>query len=289
MFKTLAQHIFRSPYQSMAAVLVVSLSFFLISVFLLLFLGSQKILQYFESRPQVTAFLKDEIKTQEIELIKQKLIDSNLVKKIDYVSKEEALKIYKEQNKNNPLLLEMVSAKILPASLEISTQTLSSLKKVAEMLKKEPLVEDVIFQEDVIVTLSVWMQTVRKIGIILAVFLLTISILTILVVLGMKVSQRKDEIEILKLLGASFWFISVPLYLEGIFYGAVAAIISWGVSYLSLLYVTPMLLNFLSGIPILPVSFIFMLELLGGLMALGVVVGFLGSFLAVLRFKKAVR
>lgn len=289
MFKTLTQHISRSPYQAIAAVLVVSLSFFLISVFFLLGLGSHKILQYFESRPQVTAFLKDEIKPQETEFLKSKIESMPRVKNVSFISKEDALKIYKEQNKNNPLLLEMVTAKILPASLEVSTEDLASLKTIAEELKKEKFVEDVIFQEDVIVSLSSWMLTLRQIGLVVAVFLLFISVLIILVILSMKISQRKEEIEILKLLGASSWYIRLPLYFEGMIYGMVAAIVSWGLSYLSILYASPFLIKFLSGIPLFPVPPIFMLELLGGLVVLGVAVGFVGSFLAVSRFMRVVR
>lgn len=289
MIATVKQHIFRSPYQSLGAILVVSLSLFLVSVFFLIGAGSHTVLQYFESRPQVSAFLKDEVKPQEIELIKTRIEAMEKVKTVEYISKEEALEIYQEQNKDKPLLLEMVSAKILPASLEISTYDLGSLKEVANELKKEEAVEDVIFQEDVILALSNWVRTLRKIGLVVAGFLLLVAVLTVLIVLGMRISQRKEEIEILKLLGASSWHICSPFYLEGIVYGLVAAAVAWVLSYLGLLYATPFIVKFLAGIPLLPVPVIFMLEVLAGLLGVGALVGFLGSFLAVSRFNRAVR
>lgn len=289
MIKTLKQHIFRSPYQSLAAILVVSLSLFLVCVFFLLGSGSEKILRYFEARPQVSAFLKDEAKPQDIELIKAKIVSDSNVKKVDFISKEDALKIYQQQNKDKPLLLEMVTAKILPASLEVSTYNLGSLKNVAEILKKEPLVEDVMYQEDVVLSLSNWVQTMRKIGGGIAIFLLLIAIMTVLIIIGMKMSQRKEEIEILKLMGASIWQICLPFYFEGIIYGLIAGFVSWGLGYLALLYSTPFLIKFLAGIPLLPVPFVFMLEVLAGLLGVGALVGFLGSCLAVSRFSKAVR
>lgn len=289
MFKTLKHHIFRSPYQSMAAILVVTISLFLIYVFFLIGIGSQAILQYFESKPQISAFLKDEIKPQELELIKAKVEATGKIKKVEYISKEDALKIYREQNKDKPLLLEMVTAKILPASLEVSPKDLNSLKDVAEILKKEPLVEEIIFQEDVVSSLAGWVQTIRKAGLALAIFLFLVSTLTILVILGMKISQHKEEIEILKLLGASSFYVCLPFYLEGVVYGLAAALLSWGLGYLVLLYSTPFLINFLSGIPILPVPLFFMAETLAGLFALGGIVGFVGSFFAVFHFVRTVR
>jgi cell division transport system permease protein len=289
MIKTVKQHIFRSPYQSLAAVLVVSISLFLISLCFLLGAGSQTILRHFETRPQISAFLKDEVKPQEVELLMAKVRGMEAVKKVDYITKEEALKIYREQNKDKPLLLEMVSAKILPASLEVSAYDLSSLKAIADGLKKESAVEDVIYQEDVVSALSQWVMTIRRGGLGLAVFLLLVATLSIVVVLGMKIAQRREEIEILKLLGASAVDICLPFYLEGIVYGLLAAIVSWGLGYLLILYSTPFLVKFLAGIPLLPVPFFFMLAVLGGLSGLGVIVGFFGSFLAVSRFSRAVR
>lgn len=64
--------------------------------------GSQKILQFFETRPQVTAFFKDEATEGQINELKSRLLATGKIKEIKYVSKEEALKIYQEQNKNDP-------------------------------------------------------------------------------------------------------------------------------------------------------------------------------------------
>jgi len=290
MFKIFKQNISRSPYQSIAAILVVSLSFFLISIFFLLGVGSQKILQFFETRPQVTAFLKDEAKLQEVELLKAKIESSFDIRSVNYITKDDALKVYKEQNKDKPLLLEMVTAKILPASLEISTKDLSSLKKVAQSLKKENIVEDVVYQEDIITALSNWVRILRKAGIAIAGFLLLISFATILVVLGMKISQRKADIEIYKLLGASSWYIRKPIYLEGIFLGTISALVSWGLSLLTVNYFSSYITSFLSGIPLLtPFPIEFFLLQLGGMLAVGAVIGFLGSFLAASRFMSQVR
>jgi cell division transport system permease protein len=289
MIKTAKDHITRSPYQSLAAVFVLTLSLFLVSVFFFIGSGSQLILRHFETRPQVSAYLKDEAQTGDIDLIKAKIGNGSKVKNIEYISKDQALEIYKEQNKDKPLLLEMVSAKILPASLEVSTYDLASLKEVAEKLKQEAMVEDVVYHEDVVSSLSKWMATVRKFGLGIAVFLLFIAVMTILIILGMKISQRKEEMEILKLLGASPSYISSPFYLEGMFYGIVAAFVSWVLSYGAILGSGSFLTQFLAGIPLLPVSPVFMIEVLGGLLFLGIFVGFVGSALAVSRFNKAIR
>lgn len=289
MSKFFKQNISRSPYQSIAAILVVSLTFFIITVFFLLGSGLQKVLNFFETRPQVIAYLKDETKPQDLELLKAKIEGTGEIEKINYVSKDEALKIYRELFKDKPVLLEMVTAKYLPASLEISTNKIASLKTIAETLKKESIVEDVDFQEDIMATLSKWLFSLRRFGLILAGLLLFTSVVTILLVLGMKISQRKEEIEILKLLGASSKYICFPLYLEGMLYGLLAALVSCGLGYLGMWYSSEHLTQYFAGINLFPVPAIFIFEVFGGLTLLGIFVGFLGSLLAVSHFMRASR
>lgn len=289
MFKTLKKNIFRSPYQSLAVVLNVSLALFLVCIFFLIGAGSKAVLSFFESRPQAIAYLKDGIKSQDVDLLKAKVLSTGKVKEANYISKDDALKIYKDLFKDKPVLLEMVTANFLPASLEISANDISSLKEIAEILKKEPIVEEVDFQEDVVSTLSSWLGSLRKFGLVMAVFLLLNCLLTILVILGMRISRRREEMETLKLLGASSWHIRSPIYLEGIFYGLFSAVISWGSCYLLIIYLTPFLSRVLTGIPIFPVSPIFMLEILGGISFLGSFVGFLGSLIAASRFLRVSR
>lgn len=279
-------HIRRSPYQSLAAVLIMLLTFFIISVFTFLIAGSQAILNYFETRPQVTAFFEDQVTLGQIDLLKAKLAETEKVKEMIYVSKEEALAIYREQNKDDPLLLEMVTANILPASLEVSTLNITYLGEIAEILRQEPGVEEVIFQQDVVEALQKWTTNIRLIGIGLAIAFSLAGLLIILVIIGMKVALRRSEIEIMELIGASRGFIRAPFLLEGIFYGIFGALIAWIISYVLLLYATPFLLDFLAGIPILPVPVFFMLAVLGGELLLGIIIGTLGSFIAVRRYLK---
>lgn len=284
--RTAWTHICRSPYQAMAAISIMFLTFFLASLTVLVAAGSQTLLRYFETRPQVTAFFKDDVKEDDVEILKQELNQTGKVSQMRFVSKEEALAIYREQNKNDPLLLEMVTANILPASLEVSTTDIAFLGEVAQTLRDKPGVEEVIFQEDVVKSLKTWTDTLRKIGIVLIALLAFISILIVLIIISMKVALRKEEVEVLRLIGATNWYIRAPFIFEGIFYGLVGAILGWGTAFLLLLYTTPFLVQFLSGIPLLPVPIVFMLIILGVELLAGIIIGSFGSFLAVKRYLK---
>ncbi|PJA91107.1 MAG: cell division protein FtsX, partial [Candidatus Levybacteria bacterium CG_4_9_14_3_um_filter_35_16] len=96
----------------------------------------------------------------------------------------------------------------------------------------------------------------------------------------------KEDIEIMKLIGATSWHIRWPFIYEGIFYGIFGAIIGWIISSAVLLYSTPFLSSFLKGIPIFPVPLIFFVGLLGLEILLAVILGAVSSFMAVLRYLK---
>lgn len=284
--KTTWHHVRRSPYQALAAIMIMIVTFLAVSVFTILILGSSKIITYFESKPQVTAFFKDEAKQEDIDSLKNQLQATGAVASVKFVSKQEALQIYKEQNKSDPLLLDLVTADVLPASLEISTVQLGDLAPISAELKQNPAVQEVVFQKDVVATLTKWTNAVRFIGLGLIVVLSLVSILIMTTIVGIKISQKKEEIEVMQLLGATKWYISWPFVFEGIFYGLIGAFVAWFVSSIALFFSTPYLEIFLHGIPVLPVPWYFYVGLLGGEFVLAILLGVLSSMLAVSRYIK---
>lgn len=286
MWNNVKRNIRRTPYQAMAAVMVMFVTFLTLLLFVLLALGSQKILQHYESKPQAISFFKDGTQESDIIAIQKALQSTGKVSSLKYVSKDEALQIYRERNESNPTLLELVTANILPASLEISTYSPNDLGQIAEILKKEPVVEEVVYPEDVVQSLTNATSIVRTIGTGAVGFLILFAFLVILMVIGFKIRLKRTEIEIMKLLGASTWFIRAPFLLEGIFYGVVGAVAAWVTSYALLWYLTPFIEGYITDVKLLPVSPLIMLYLLGITTIVAVFIGLLGSFGAVRRYLK---
>jgi len=287
-FQTTLTQIKRSPFQAIAAIMIMTLTFVVISVFALLSYSSVKILQYFESAPQVIGFFKpgEDLAENQIANIKAQLEKSGKIASFRYVSTREAEAIYKEKNKDNPLLLELVDYKILPASIEISATDLKDLAALRDILQTQEGIDEVVYYEDVISSLDKWISSIKKLGLALTVYLTIESILIILVITVMRIAARKEEIDILRLIGATFWFIKKPFIIEGIIYGLLGSFLAWGISYILLLYSTPFLANWLQDIPLLPFSIWFMLALLGGELVLGLIIGASGSLIASNRFLK---
>ena len=200
---------------------MIFITLFETAVFLLLSAISTAILSYFETKPQLTIFFKDEKSKTAVDQLIERLNATGKVASYKYISKEEALAIYREQNKNDPLLLEMVTADILPSSLEVSAIQPKFLAELAEEVKNESDVDEVVLKKDIVDALVSWTSTIRKVGAIFILFLLLSTFFILLMSIGMKIAFRKEEMEILKLVGATPWHIKRPFIFEGITYGVV--------------------------------------------------------------------
>ena len=110
------RNIRRTPFQAIAAVLVLAVTFFVATVIAVLIYSSAEVLSYFETRPQVIAFLKSDAKDTDIRILETKIRSDSRVKDVKFVSKEDALLIYKNATSDNPLLGQLVSPSIFPSS-----------------------------------------------------------------------------------------------------------------------------------------------------------------------------
>jgi cell division transport system permease protein len=234
----------------------------------------------------VTAFFKNEATQQDINSLGNQLSQSGKISSIKFISKEQALQIYKEQNKNDPLLLDLVTADVLPASFEISTIKIEDLGPISTALQKSSIVSEVIYQKDIVSALTVWTSAIRKIGIALILLLSLVSIFIMVTIIGIKISRKKEDIEIMRLIGATSWYIRWPFIIEGVAYGIIGSFVGWVIATATLLYSTPFLESFLRGIPILPVPYTDLLMLLLLEVALASLLGIISSFLAVFRYLK---
>jgi cell division transport system permease protein len=274
----------RSPYQALAATLAMALTFFIGSIFLMLIIGGQIVLNYIEQRPQVIAFFKDDTNEAKINEIANQIKSTGLAREIKYVSKEEALSIYRERNKDEPLLLESVSAEFLPASIDISVKRAQDINEITKIVKARPEVERVITPENLVQQLVKWTKTIRLGGILVVSALMLVSFLIIIMVVGMRIAIRREEISIMNLVGATKWFIARPFFIEGALYGVIGATVAIFLIYSILLFYSPNIQEFLGPIQIFPVKPTFFIYLWLGEVLVAGFVGILGAIIALYRY-----
>lgn len=276
----------RSPYQSTLTIFILTITFFVAYCFSLLSIGSERVLSFFETQPQVIAFLKLEAKNEDAEKISQKMKEKAYVKEVKIVTQQEALQIYQKENQGDPLLLELVTEEILPASVEVAAIDAKSLDAIKNDLQEESAVEDVALQEDVINNLIRWTNAMRLIGLFLLGTLTVTSFLMIMTTISMKISAKRKNIQIMKFVGASNSYVSRPYLLEAIVTSSVANVLSFALYGAVMLYINPWLENFLVGIIDLPIAWQFFAYQFAAGLGLAILLGIIASYSAVARMLK---
>ncbi|MDP3724628.1 MAG: permease-like cell division protein FtsX [bacterium] len=283
-FKTTWMHMRRSPFQALAAIVMTSTTFYVVMMFVMIIFGSNKLLEYFESRPKVLAYFEDTMTLEEINQLKAELETSGKVSEVKYISKEEALAIYKEETRDDPALSEFVFAQTLPASFDISVKNISYLKDVADSLRGRKGILRVDHLEDVTDRLITLTRGTRFLGIVLLVMLVVTLTLIILFVISLRAYIHREEVHVLSLIGASRWFIYQPFLYEALLYGVFAPVIAGGLVYLTLPTLLAPYQNFFADVLTVPINPFLFLQFLGSAIAVGIVTSLCGSFLAVYRY-----
>ncbi len=265
----------RSPYQAIAAISILSITFFVGYAFSLFLFSSNTVLHYFETKPQITAFFKLDATDDVVQELNNTMKSKSYVSNVTVISKDQALQIYRDDNKKDPLLLELVTADILPASIEVQGKDAADLNTIKTDLQKANGIDEVVYQQDVIDGLQKWTKSLRYIGLVSVTILAFTSFIIIVIITGMKVAIKKRAIHIMRLLGATKWYVEAPFIYEGVLYGIFGSVVGWGLMYVGLLYLTPWLRDFLGPVPLLP----FQPETLGLQFGIGTFVGILlGAF-----------
>lgn len=244
----------RTPYQSLAAFLILFFTLFLSTIMFVGLAFLYALLGYVETKPQVTVYFQSKTIENDIFKLKNELLQSGKVDSIKYISKLDAFKIYKDLNKDNPLLLEMVSPEILPASLEIYAKKPQYLPQIADFLKKQKGVDEVNFQKNIVDRLLLLTNVLRKVSLVFFAFLILVSFLVLNTITLFKIALKKEEIEVLRLLGATTLYIQKPFLLEGALFGLAASIGSFVLILLIALYLHSNLQSYLFGVPYLAVG-----------------------------------
>ncbi len=231
----------RSPYQALLVIFIISLTFAIGYIVSLAIYASNIALNEVESQPQVVAFFKLDTPEQKLKQITDEVNNLSYTKSVTLITQEEALKLYKEENQDEPLLLELVTADILPASIEVSTYKIDDLDKIKDKLNQYSEIDEVVYQQDVISALTKAIKTIKTVGVVTVIILGSISFITMVIIIALKVSGKRKTIRIMRLVGASSGFIRKPYILEGAIYSLVGSTVGFGIMLVVLYFGLPQL------------------------------------------------
>ena len=278
--------LFRNRFMAIASVLTVTLSMFILGVFLSAVLNINHMASYLENQVEMTVYLKDGLTTDQVMGIGKYLKAQPGMKEIKFTNKDQAMKDFRERMGDQQGLLDAINGNPLPASYQMSFQTPEQLKTAAEVVAKYQGVETVQYGKDIIEQLYKVAQVIRLSGIVLIIFLAGAELFIISNTIRLTVFARRREIQIMKYVGASNGFIRWPFLFEGMviaFLGSgFASLILWE-GYKTV--VSEMAAAGLVFIPMIPLwPFMGYTTLI--ILAAGIVIGVMGSAISLRKYMK---
>ena len=218
----------RNRTLSIAAMITVLITFFIFGTFILLGLNFNKAIEDVASKLEIKVYLENDIKLIDQREIELKLNELEGVKEVIYESKEEAFVNLKDMLKDNQGLLEGYDLQDnpLPSSFIVKLKEPEYASQVTEAVKDMTGVENISNQQDMIDTISSFVDGVRVAGIVLFVVFIGVSVFLITNTTKITVYSRRREVGIMKYVGATDWFIRWPFIIEGIIIGVVGSLFS---------------------------------------------------------------
>ena len=283
------RNIAAGPYLHLAATATIAFSMLILGVFAILYVNISDLLRSWQQDIRVVAYLEDDLVKQRLEALRQHLAELPGVEKIRYVSKDEAMTRLRGQMKHRASLLDGLKENPLPASLEIELapgwQRWERLDPLADEIKTFSGIEDVAAAEAWLHRFTGFMGFFRLASLIVGGLVFATTVFVCANTIRLTLYAKRQELEIMKLVGATDSFVKTPFYAQNLLEGALGGTVGLGFLFVSFkLFIA----RLHSGHALLSTFDIRFLSLTGcaALLFVGILMAWIGSYLSLRQFLK---
>jgi cell division transport system permease protein len=290
-FREAIQGIKQNMFTHIVSIGTITFALLTLGIFIITVINLNRIFDDWGKRMQVIVYLDKDTNPEEIKKVSEKITSLPQTEKTAYVSKEKALTALKKSLQYQSGILENLDENPLPASLEIRLkeeyQNPQSVKAFVAEIKGIDKVSDVEYGQEWLEKFSAFISMVKLVGTSIGCFLLLATVFIISNTIKLTIYSRREEIEIMKLVGATNFFIQIPFFLEGLIQGFSASLLSLGILYLGYkILISKIIIDYSLYLGYLDLTFLSQ-NLIIALLSLGILLGIFGCAFSMGRFLKA--
>lgn len=249
------QGFWRNFWLSIATITVMALALISINFLLILNITANSALDVIQNKIDISIYFKNDTDENIILEAKNMLSGLTQVESVGYITKDEALDMFRQKHKNDRLILEALEetgGNPLEDTLKIRSKNISDYQAILDIIdnsKYNQYILDKNFDDhkDFINRVHSISGIINAIGIIVIFIFIMISILIVFNTIKLNIYAHKEEISVMKYVGANNFFITSPFILEGVAYSIISFIISSIVIYFSIGFVHPYIMNYFQG------------------------------------------
>ncbi len=286
-FRDAFKSVFRNFSLSMASILCATITLLVVAVSLIIAGNVEDVTKNLEKELTIVVYLERNATEEDAKFIENSIKAINNVSNVTYKSKEEWKNEMSEYNSSYGSIFDNYSENPLPDSFVVYVNDVNSLEKVTSEIKKLDKIDSAGYGKDAVTTIVSVFDFVEKITVVIVIALIFVTAFLITNTIKLTIYSRRNEIEIMRLVGSSNTAIKLPFVIEGFVIGILGSIIpiiltiyGYIIAYEKLnghIYVE--LIKLIS-----PYNFVFYISLI--IMALGALIGMLGSLMAVRKYLK---
>lgn len=280
--KETATNLKRNVFITVAAVLVVSVSLYLVGVVLIASFAVDRALTLQTRKVEVAVFLSRDVTPPARDSIQNDLTGMPEVASVEYESKEDAYERFKILFRDEPEIVANTTPDALPESFRVKLKDPNEFPVVRDRLDGRPGIAEIRDERQFLKRFLAVVRDIRTLGAVVVGLLILAAAVLIATTIRMAIFARRREVAIMKLVGATNWFIRIPFMLEGVIQGMVGTVFA----VLLLLLTKPFFTNLAKSFQFLnlTVSVPEILQRSALLLLFGIVIGALGSLLGLRRF-----
>jgi cell division transport system permease protein len=270
----------RNGWLNFAAAGTTAVSLFILGVAILLVINTNFIAGSWGSNVEIMAYLNDGVTGDAVTALRTQILTIPEVKDVRFISKDEALAGLEQQFGQNGQLQESLGgSNPLPDAFEVKTTDPRDVDGVASLLGLMPGVSQVSYGQGVVDKLLELTYWIRLVGLAIVGLLGLCAIFLIATTIRLTMYARRREIGIMKMVGATDWYVRWPFLLEGVILGTTGALLAIAILYFSYSTLTSKIMETLPFLPLMNSSLV-LLQLFAGLLATGAGLGIVGSLIS---------
>lgn len=223
--------VWKNFIMSFASFSIIMVSLLLVSCSVLLMLNVNIIMKNIENSNEISVFLEEGVTDEQIEHVKNVLENNSDLSDIRYTSKEAALDDFRVTMDEYAELLDSLEENPMPETFQVRVNDLTKIEHIVDLVKGIEGVEKVKAPYNFASVLINIRNTFTVVAIALLVALIIVSVIIVSNAIRSSVFSRRNEISIMRYVGATNSFIKIPFFVEGMFIGMVAGAASWGLTW----------------------------------------------------------
>ena len=284
----------RNGWLSVAAVSVLLLSLYVVGVLFVVMLTANNVLKNVEEKINISIYFKSDVGEEKIMEVKKDLEGYSEIRSVNYISKDQALADFKNNNADEPVIiksLEEIGDNPLLASLIIKAHNQGQYQAISDYIGGSSFSGDVsrinyAKNKEIIGKLNNIIYQIKRIGLSLAIIFGAVSVLIIFNTIRITIYTHRQEIEVMRLVGASNMFIRLPFIFEGIIYGLSATILATGLLYSTVKFIAHYFPSIIPSQDLVALYSENMLILVGIQAGAGIFLGVVSSWIAMRKYLK---